>query len=388
LISSYKSNNYINLKPILMRKLASVQKILSLTPIEGADKIEMATVLGWELVVKKGEFNVGDMVVYCEVDSILPEREEFEFLRDRKFRIKTIRLRGQISQGICFPLNILPNKKYSEDQDVTELLGVIKYEPYQEPFRPSGGKVKNKYIFPNWMPKFVRWFVRKYFEKYCYNHYRVGNTFPPFIPKTDETRVQVLQKLLDQYAGVKCYITEKVDGSSVTYYLNKGKFGVCSRKIDLSHDTENHFWKYAIDNNIENKMRLEFGNRNVAIQGELLGNGIQGNKYGLTLECRFFNVFDIDKQRYFDFVEFFHSIARMQIAWVPILNSEFILTNSIPALVEMAKIKSTIKQDIWAEGIVIRPLEEIVDKSHISGLVRNRVSFKAINPEFQLKYGE
>lgn len=381
-----------------MRNLASIQKISSLQKIEGADAIEKAVVLGWEVVVKKDEFKVGDMVVYCEIDSILPDKPEFDFLRDRKFRIKTIRLRGQISQGICFPLDILPKeKKYfapgigwhvEEGDDVTDVLGITKYEPYQEPFKPSKGKVKNKYIFPNWMPKFVRWFMRKYFEKYCYDHYRVGNTFPSFIPKTDETRVQVLKKLLDQYVGVLCYITEKADGSSVTYYLNKGKFGVCSRNIDLSHDTENHFWKYAIENNIENKMRLEFGNRNVAIQGELLGVGIQGNKYGLTLDCRFFNVFNIDKQRYFDYKEFTESIRRMGLTTVTVLTHDWPLISSIPELVEMSKMKSTMAANMWAEEIVIRPIEEIVDKGHISGLVRNRVSFKVINPEFLLKYGE
>src|SRR5512133_1532260 len=95
----------------MSRKLASIQKIVSLTPIEGADKIEVATVLGWNVVVKKGDFKVGDACVYIEIDSILPDRPEFEFLRERKFRIKTIRLKGQVSQGICFPLSILPRPK-------------------------------------------------------------------------------------------------------------------------------------------------------------------------------------------------------------------------------------------------------------------------------------
>ena len=91
-----------------MRKLASIQKIKAIQPIEGADAIDHASVLGWQLIVKKNEFNVGDLCVYCEIDSLLPEKPEFEFLRPRKMRIQTIRLRGQISQGICFPLSILP----------------------------------------------------------------------------------------------------------------------------------------------------------------------------------------------------------------------------------------------------------------------------------------
>lgn len=382
-----------------MRKLASVQKILSLDPIPGADAIEKATVLGWELVVKKGEFRVGDLVVYCEVDSVLPERAEFEFLRDRKFRIKTIRLRGQISQGICFPLDVLPkDSKYfapgigwfvPEGTDVTEVLGVKKWEPYQETHAPGNRKSGPKYIFPNWMPLFVRQLMRRFFGGYCNKHYTVGTTFPAFIPKTDETRVQVLQDLLNLYEGIPCYVTEKVDGSSVTYYLNKGKFGVCSRNIDLTHDKDNKYWKWAIDNDLERKMRkVGEGEWNFAIQGELLGAGIQGNKYNLGLECLFFNVYDIDDQRYLDLYEFGCVTRELGVTPVPEIMRGFNLIKDIPELVNRAKIKSSLNPGIWAEGIVIRPMDEIVDRSGISGLVRNRVSFKVINPEFLLKYGE
>lgn len=91
-----------------MRKLASIQKIIGLEPIEGADNIMKAKVLGWELVIKKGEYAVGDFCIYCEIDSVLPNKPEFEFLKSKNFRIRTIRLRGQISQGICFPLSMLP----------------------------------------------------------------------------------------------------------------------------------------------------------------------------------------------------------------------------------------------------------------------------------------
>ena len=110
-----------------MRKLATIQKIVELNPIPKADAIECAKVLGWEIVVKKGEFKIGDSVVYIEIDSIVPDKPEFEFLRDRKFRVKTIKLRGQISQGICFPLNILPQGKYKEGDDVTDILKISKY---------------------------------------------------------------------------------------------------------------------------------------------------------------------------------------------------------------------------------------------------------------------
>src|ERR1700744_3519324 len=113
-----------------MRKLASIQMIRSLEPIEGADAIEKATVLGWQLVVKKGEFRVGDLCIYCEIDSVMPDRPEFEFLRPRGMRIKTIRLRGQVSQGICLPVSILPAGTVLEENiDCTDILEITKYEP-------------------------------------------------------------------------------------------------------------------------------------------------------------------------------------------------------------------------------------------------------------------
>lgn len=163
-----------------MRKLASIQKIKALEPIPCADAIEKATVLGWQLVVKKGEFQVNDLAVYCEIDSILPDWPAFEFLKPRGMRIRTVRLRGQISQGICFPLSVLPaGVEVVEDADCTDVLGIVKYEP-PIPACLSG--------------------VMK-------------GSFPSFIPKTDETRVQVLQPVLDAYAGERCVVTEKLDGA-------------------------------------------------------------------------------------------------------------------------------------------------------------------------------
>src|SRR4051812_30373826 len=112
-----------------MRKLASIQKILRTEAIDGADSIERATVLGWELVIKKGEFKEGDLCVYCEIDCLMPGKPEFEFLKARGMRIRTVRLRGQISQGICFPLSILPaGTLIEENADVTEILGIEKFE--------------------------------------------------------------------------------------------------------------------------------------------------------------------------------------------------------------------------------------------------------------------
>ena len=329
-----------------MRKLSSIQKIKALEPIPTADAIEKATVLGWQLVVKKGEFQVEDWCVFCEIDSLFPDKPEFEFLRPRGMRIRTIRLRGQISQGICFPLSVLPeNTGVEEGKDVTDLLEITKYEA---PIPASLAGIAK-------------------------------GAFPVFIPKTDETRVQVLQEILDKYKNERCCITEKLDGSSVTYFVNEGIFGVCSRNLELLETSENILWKVARTLQIEEK--LSAMHQNIAIQGELIGEGIQGNLYGLKGQSvRFFNVFDIDKYAFLDFVPFLETINALGLQAVPVLENDYVLSNDIEELIEKSKAKSVLNPAVWREGIVIRPLTEKQE----AGL--GRVSFKAINPEFLLKY--
>lgn len=367
-----------------MRKLASVQVISKLEPIQNADSIEKATVLGWELVVKKNEFSVGDKCVYCEIDSILPDKPEFEFLKDRKFRIKTIRLRGQISQGICFPLSILPNKNYNVDDDVTDIIGVTKWEAYQEELKLS--KQVGKIMYPKWMPQWFQRIIHR--VRFIREYYRKNSgqkSFPSLIPKTDETRVQVLQPLLDKYAGTECYITEKLDGSSITVYLINGKFGVCSRNIDLKRDINDKYWNAVLELDLEAKFKRYFKGISVAMQGELVGVGIQGNKYKKKdVGIYFFNLFFVGKG-YADLAEFIHWCIVLETPHVPIIDWCYPLSNSIPELVEMSKGMSAIGDTI-REGIVIRPLSEVVDHDLHCQLVRNRISFKSVNPEFLLKY--
>lgn len=328
-----------------MRQLASIQRIRALEPIPDADVILKATVLGWQLVVKKDEFQVGDLCVYCEIDCLMPDRPEFEFLKPRAMRIRTIRLRGQISQGLCLPLSILPeNTPITEGADVTEILEITKYEPP--------------------MPASLAGLAKGF--------------FPSFIPKTDETRVQVLQDVLDKYVGMTCFVTEKMDGSSVTYFLKDGNFGVCSRSLELLESAENSLWAFARANDIENKLKAL--GRNIALQGEIIGEGIQSNKYKLRGQTvTFFNVFDIDAFKYVDFQEFMNVIKLLGLTTVPILETDYVLTNDIPTLVAKSIGKSVLKNDTHREGIVIRPLNEMRDRD-------GRVSFKSINPDFLLKF--
>jgi len=338
-----------------MRKLASIQLITNLEPIEGADWIEKATILGWQLVVKKGDFKINDKVVYCEIDSILPDKPEFGFLKSRGMRIRTIRLRGTLSQGICFPLSILPNQEdVLVGKDVTEILGVTKYEPP--------------------IPACLSGIIK--------------GTFPSFIPKTDETRVQILQNLLNKYEGERCYITEKIDGSSVTYYIKDGVFGVCSRNMELVEDLNNSYWKVARAMDIENKLRKLNGN--FAIQGELYGEGIQENKYRLKGQTAvFFNLFDIDKFSYVSFYLFQSILIDLDIPTVPVVEVNYFLERDIPTLINKSLIRSALNPKIWAEGIVIRPIEEKLDLLLSNEKFNNgRVTFKVINPEFLIGYGD
>jgi len=260
------------------RKLASIQIIDNLSPIVGADLIEVATVKGWKLVVKKGEFKEGEMAIYCEIDSFLPIKEEFEFLRKSSykkvgeqegFRLKTIKLRGQISQGLLLPIASLKDKIYPDQykslqvgDEVTEAMGIWKYEP-PIPAELSG--------------------IAK-------------GSFPNFIQKTDEERIQNLTDVFTNFRKSLFYVTEKLDGSSATYYINNEVFGVCSRNLELLENEGNSFWKVGRRLNLEEKLKAT--GRNICLQGELVGEGVQGNPYKLKGQhVYFFNAFDIDQQQ-------------------------------------------------------------------------------------------
>lgn len=331
-----------------MRRLVSIQKIRSIEPIAGADMIEMVRVLGWAVVVKKGEFKIGDKVVYAEIDSLFPKKPEFEFLKNCNYRIRTIRLRGQISQGICFPMSILPKGKYEDGQDVTELLGVKKYEPP--------------------IPM-------------CLDGIMKGK-FPVFLKKTDELRVQVLQNILNKYKGIECYISEKLEGSSSTFYLYNNDFGCCTKDLDILEDENNALWIIAKKNNIKEKLKkLNMGN--IAIQGEIIGESIQRNIYGFSRNDRrlyIYKIFDIDKYRYYDYKEVVEISKKLDIPTVPILDDKFLLIDNIDQLVELSKGNSAINPKVKREGIVVTAKKDYGDIEY------QRLSFKVINPEYLIKH--
>ena len=167
----------------MQRKLVSIQTVDAIEPIEGADRIVKARVMGWDVVVKKEEFAPGECCVFFEIDSLLPEGTHWaEFMRPRGFRVKTARLRGVLSQGLALPISILPAGTATPPlgTDVSELLGVKKYEPTL----PDSAEI--------------------------------GGPFPAEVPKTDEIRLQSALGVLDEIRGRDFYVTTKLDGTSAT----------------------------------------------------------------------------------------------------------------------------------------------------------------------------
>jgi hypothetical protein len=201
------------------RKLATIQKISELKPIEGADKIEVALMenLGWECVVKKREFQVGDKIIYCEVDSVMPEKPEYEFLRDRKFRIRTIKLKGQVSQGLILPLTVLPGSDWDIGKncgiDVTELLGVTKYLSPSE--RTEIEQLENSIKLEK--SKLKKFLLRYSFFRKLFLSRSQKQGFPYWVSKTDEERIQSIPHVLEQFKDKQIYVTEKIDYQSGTW---------------------------------------------------------------------------------------------------------------------------------------------------------------------------
>lgn len=330
----------------------------------------MATVLGWHCVVKKGEFKIGDKVVYLEIDSIPPaDNPDFDFLKNSKGKIKPIKtkkIRGVFSQGLIMPLSVLhTNDDIEEGTDVTEVLGIEKKEDEIIEFYKAS----------------------KAFRK---------STFPPFIHKTDETRVQVLQKQLDVAQGKVFVATEKVDGTSFTAFIRDGKFGICSRNMEVDLEVDSPYSaiakKYKLKEKFE-RLRELVVNFDFAIQGEIIGVGIQGNKYKESeYECYLFNFFNIDRQKDIGFFaddeeqEEFNGWTLGNIAsyltmkTVPIVDDNFIMTNEIDKLVEYSVGKSILNPKQEREGVVFR-LKHNREMSQYG----ERISFKAINPYFLVK---
>lgn len=344
-----------------MRKLATVRIIDDLFPIEGADAILLAKIDGWQCVVKKGEFKKGDPCVYFEIDSLIPMRPEIEHLRARAFkrmgdkegiRIKTIKLRGELSQGIALPLSMFPEIPEAHlNLDLDELLGVVKYEapvPTQ-----LAGQVK-------------------------------GN-FPTVIPKTDQERCQnLVSRIFVDNEFSRYEVSMKLDGTSFTGYTYQGHVGVCGRNWELSIDEDNQdnsLVRMFVDSGLQAVMPLF--NRDFAIQGELMGPGIQKNREGFATHKLFiFDIFDITTGKYVSPEDRQDIIEQM---WILGVNKDMV--QHVPIHQTNVTLKDLGITDVasllaYSDGpSIVHPVRE----GYVYKRMDGNFSFKAISNKFLLK---
>jgi RNA ligase (TIGR02306 family) len=348
----------------ITRKLVTVQVVDALDPIEGADRIEVASVLGWKVVVQKGLYKVGQMVAFFEIDSFLPVSPIFEFLRKSSyrvtkdlgegFRIKTCKLRGQISQGLLMPLHEVGVLYADRDQvgrDITEEMRVRKWEPNAQVLL-SGAAAGN---------------------------------FPSYVPKTDEPRVQNLTREKEAWSEDTFVATIKEDGSSMTVFVevddvddgNNWRVGVCSRNWEVKDEDNNTYWKVAKDIGLVaalQQMGLPF-----AVQGELVGPGIQKNPAGYDkLHFKVFNIWLIGEGRYATPSERHAMIVSINTIFRTSIEEVETLSGLVAGVANQSTLDVFIKQ---ANTLTGQEVEGIVFKS----VQHPERSYKYINPNYLLK---
>lgn len=344
------------------RKLASVQRIAEVKAIPDADRIVAYRVNGWWIVDQKDKYQVNDLIVFCEVDSFVPT-EIAPFLSKGKEprvykgiageRLRTIKLKKQLSQGLILPFDTVISafcditfdngeelcEVFYEGADVTELLGIIKHEPEPE-FRHADAK----------------------------------GTFPAFLRKSDQERIQNCFRDVQQDLQTKEWeVTEKLEGSSHTSYFYNGEFGVCSRNLELKESTDNTFWAVAIKYNLKEK--LSNLGRNLMLQGEMVGPGIQGNIYALDEYKLFiYDIFDINKQEYLSPDERHGILMMLDIDSVPIIQAYYTdyANSTCDQMLGYADGKSVLNPKVLREGLVY--------KLHSD----QRVSFKTVSNQYLL----
>ncbi|RYP28893.1 hypothetical protein DL767_006988 [Monosporascus sp. MG133] len=382
----------------MARKLVTVRKVAAVHPIKGADRTEAVEVDGWTCVAGTGQFKAGDLAVFFEIDSFLPAGDSrWTYLADkfitydgeRGFRIKSSRMRGQISQGILAPLDDFPEilaawvdleirhgrreaERLLRETAFDGLLGVKKFEATVAATTTTGVSTRKSDQIP----------------------------MPEFIPRTDQERVQNLPDVFEKWGDEIFQETVKMDGSSMTVYFVRndnpltdklaplgtegkqtaaqpnGRVGVCSRNVEKPESQGGYFWTSAKENALPEKLsRL---NRNIALQGELCGSSIQKNFEGFPLGFHDFFVFaawDIDERRYMKPKETEALVGRIGLKHVPIVGYR-----------RLGDIARNVEEILArAEGIGIngKKREGIVLK-HVDG----RFSFKTISNSYLLKHGE
>lgn len=380
------------------RALAHIEKIEWIRPIEGADNIELIGVLGWVCIAKKGEFNVGDLAVYVEIDSKCPsEDERFAFLESKHYKVKTMKL-GKfkvISQGLALPITLFPELNGKAiGTDVTETLKIT--YSCEEDIKRKSNKVdpEAKYkAMANRRPNlFKKPLVRKIMK------YKLGRKimflifgrkkdnpkeFPKWIVKTDETRIENAPFYLE--STDKWIKTEKLDGTSCTYAVEKGKknkyeFIVCSRNVrqadrnqETYHDS-NIYWELADKYDIENILTnyaIKNGYERVVLQGEGVGS-VQGNPYKFTENQLFVFNLVVNGTR-LGTVEMAEFCRQNSLTHVPIISTEYTLPKTMEEMKLEADGYSEINPKVKREGFVYRSVD-------------GQQSFKNVSREYLLKH--
>lgn len=383
-----------------MRKLASIKRIKSVSPITGADRIELVQLDDWFCIAKKSEFNVGDKAVYFEIDSFLPVESRYSFLESSKrdylglqgYRIKTMKMRGVISQGLALPLNMFPEIKGNED-DVTDILKITKYDVADA--SPSGNSLKAG---------------------------EASGSFPSFIPKTDQNRIQSLTRYYEIYKDELFEETLKLDGSSCTIYKIKAElsfkdrikqffggnvesvhFGVCSRNLEIrrpdsSADVVNDivtriknmfiskkinsnlkskqsdFWNVAYKYDIEKMLPVGY-----AIQGEMVGPKIQNNHENVKENTFYvFDIYDILNQKYLsseDRLNFMQTYFNNTVPHAPVVNKAVAIFKECEDISQMLK---------RVDGESINP--GTISEGRVYKMINNpAITFKCINNNYLVK---
>lgn len=344
-----------------MRKLASVQRVWKIEPIEGADRIELAHVLGWQCVVNKGQIKEMDLAIYFEIDCFLPICPKFEFLRASSyknseilgegFRLRTMKFRGQISQGLLLPLSSFPEIPADVElgTDVTDMLGVRKWE-IEERVSTGGTMI---------------------------------GTLPPDVPHTDETRVQAEPDLIQEFSCLEYYISTKMDGSSHSVCIDNEGFHVTGHNYEYKDDGKSAFYELVKSMNLESKMWKyvkEKGIQILTIQGELCAPGIQNNRLKLTRPEWYVFTVRVDGKR-IGLREMQTVCADLELKTVPIEEIDVDLPSKYPTVdAILARADGEYPNGGKKEGIVIRPTEPI-----FSTRISASLSMKAVSNKYLLK---
>lgn len=356
--------------------LASIQKITKIIPCPNSDFLEICTVLGWQVVTKKDEYQVGDNCIYIQIDTVCPSTEQFEFLRDRNFRVRTIKLRKQLSQGLIIPLTdkmlISSTAKYLEGADVSEEIGIKKYEkPNNNPSREEKPRMPKI-----WYKKWIYLFKYNILYKAFPNLQPLSRSpFPSnLVSKTDEERIQNIPQTLEKYKGEEFVVSYKMDGSSITIIhnkvLGKSKYRICSRNFEL-HDTKNEWYKTFVNTNFQvhiDNLVKHYNTNDIIVQGECIGN-FNGNHHNLSKdEIRLFNIIVNGKR--VNQIEFLQTCGLLHIPHCELFKY-IVLNHSMDEILKISEQPDILNPKVPLEGLVWRNIED-------------NFSFKVINNNYAL----